>query len=262
MNRRLIGFTMIALVLAWSSTAFGQTWGGRGASAFGGGGFGTNSFGTGGFGNAGFGGSRFGSSGIGGMGGFGQSAFGNSGFGGNRGFGGGGFGNTGFGTGGFGNTGFGTGGGMYGGGQSFVGRDSADMQATFSQLNRTATQITNQMNRDMSRRTRRERQSQSSGENAPPQVRVELRLGFTAPQAAPGAVAERVRTRLGKILTQHNMAQPDVTMEGDVAVLRGVAESDSQRLVLERLVALEPGVRAVRNEMVVAAATADALPAP
>jgi hypothetical protein len=47
-------------------------------------------------------------------------------------------------------------------------------------------------------------------------------------------------------------------MEGDTAVLRGVAATDSQRLVLEKLVALEPGVRQVRNEMTVIAPPAAA----
>jgi hypothetical protein len=37
-------------------------------------------------------------------------------------------------------------------------------------------------------------------------------------------------------------------------VLRGVAESESQSAVLAQLIAMEPGVRAVRNEMTVAGA--------
>jgi hypothetical protein len=58
------------------------------------------------------------------------------------------------------------------------------------------------------------------------------------------------------------MAQPAVTMEGDTAVLRGVAASESERLVLEKLVMLEPGVRQVRNEMVVTAPPAAVRSAP
>jgi len=34
-------------------------------------------------------------------------------------------------------------------------------------------------------------------------------------------------------------------------VLRGTAESESQTQVLERLISMEPGVSAVRNEMIV-----------
>ena len=65
-------------------------------------------------------------------------------------------------------------------------------------------------------------------------------------------LANTIRTRLGRILATQNIAAPDLTMEGGVAVLRGVAATEGQRLVLERLVAMEPGVSAVRNEMTVA----------
>jgi hypothetical protein len=49
-------------------------------------------------------------------------------------------------------------------------------------------------------------------------------------------------------------------VEGDTVVLRGVAESESQALVLANLISLEPGVRAVRNEMTLAGAPAARAP--
>jgi hypothetical protein len=45
-------------------------------------------------------------------------------------------------------------------------------------------------------------------------------------------------------------------------VLRGTATDEGQRLVLEKLVALEPGVKSVRNEITIApSATQEDIPA-
>jgi PPE-repeat protein len=251
---------VVALAL-WSSRAvLAQSWMGAGGTpAFGGNAFGGGGFGTSGFGNAGFGASRFGSSGFGSRGlglsgfgnaGFGASRFGSGGFGGGFGGGGLGFGAGGSGFGGsvFGSRGFGMGG--YGGGPAFVGRDSADMAAAFSETGRAGNQFVGQMNRNINRPSRA-RPAAQPVENAPLPLRVELEVAFDAPRPTPVAITNRLRTRLGKILADHGIAQPEVTMEGDTAVLRGVAATESQRLVLEKLVALEPGVRQVRNEMLV-----------
>ena len=56
------------------------------------------------------------------------------------------------------------------------------------------------------------------------------------------------------------MTQPELTMQGDTAVLRGAVKSDGERQVIAQLVSLEPGVRDVRDEMTVAGA-ATAAPA-
>jgi BON domain len=241
-------FLMVAIAGGQSATA--QTWGGGGTSAFGSG-MGSSGFGSSSFGNAGFGGSRFGS------GGMGSNSFGNSGMGGGRfgsggfGGGGGGFGGGGFGGGGsaMGGQGFGMSG--YSGGQNFVGRDSADMASTFNQMGQAGTQFFNQMNRNMARSNRD--QQPAAIENPPQPVRVELQVAFNAPRPTPEVVANNLRRRLGKILAEHDVARPAVTMDGGTAVLSGVAATESQRLVLEKLVSLEPGVRQVRNEMVVIA---------
>jgi hypothetical protein len=119
-------------------------------------------------------------------------------------------------------------------------------------MGRAGTQFFNQMTRNMSPSTR-DRATAQPVANVPQPMRVELQVAFDAPRPVPVAVESKLRARLGKILAEHNIAQPAVTMEGDTAVLGGVAASESQRLVLEKLVSLEPGVREVRNEMVVIA---------
>lgn len=216
-----------------------------------------------------FGSSGFGSSGMGGSSGFGSGGLGSSGFGSGSGsgFGSSGFGNSGFGSssmGGFGNSGFGNsgfGGSQSGGGQNFVGRDATDMQATFMQSNRASTQFFNNMNRQMSSNNRRQAKS-SSSKNPPQKVRIDMKVGFNPPRISTDAVAAKLRTRLAKILTAHDMSQPVVTMQGDIAVLSGTAASDSERAVIAQLVSLESGVREVRNEMTVAGAASEAIAPP
>jgi BON domain len=227
---------------------------------------GTSAFGSGGgmsaFGSSGFGGNRFGSSM--GSGGFGSSGFGSSGFG-SGGFGSGGFGSSGFGS-SFGGSGFGSGGmsgfgsqgmGAMGGGgmggQNFIGRDSADMNAVMNQMGRAGTQFFNTMNRNMGGRNRnRQQQTEQTEADERPKMRIRLEVGFTAPRAAPSALAATMQRRLASLAVDHSLGQPQVVVEGDTVVLRGVAQSESQKLVLANLIALEPGVRAVRNEMTVA----------
>jgi hypothetical protein len=251
MTRPLLTASLLAaLVVAWSTVASGQViTGGSGTSAFGGGfgssGFGSSSFGSGRFGGAGFGATRFGSGGIG-TSGFGASPFGSSGLG-MSGFGGGGLGSS-----GFGGSGLTSGFGGYGGGQNFVGRDSADIAATFNQMGQAGAQFFNQMNRDMGRRNRDGQSAPSEVENAPQPMRVSIQVGFDVPRPAPQTIVSNLQARLGSILAAHDIAQPVLSVEGDTVVLRGVAATESQRLMLERLIGLEPGVRQVRNEMTVA----------
>jgi hypothetical protein len=181
------------------------------------------------------------------MSGFGQSAFGRSG----------GFGSSGFGTSGFGGQ------GMFGGqmgGQNFVGRDGGDMQAIMGQMGRAGAQFFSNMNRNMTNRNRNRQQPAQTEENERPPVRIRLEVGFAAPQSPPSAVASALTARLTRLAVDHSIGQPQISVEGDTVVLRGTAESESQRRVLERFVMLEPGVMQVRNEMVVAAPSDEELP--
>jgi hypothetical protein len=234
-------------------------------SGFGSSGMGSSGFGSSGFGSSGFGSSGFGSSGFGSSG-FGSSGFGNSGFGASR-FGSGGFGSSGFGSSRFGSSGMGSsgyGGGQYGGGQNFVGRDAADMQQVFGQMGRAGQQFFNQMNRNMGGRNNNNRRRITQKIQNPPQpTRVEVRVGFTPPRQAPSELANTIRTRIAKILVDHKMSPPVLNMDGDTAVISGVAASENERDVIAMLIALEPGVRDVRNEMTLAdSANVDTAPVP
>jgi BON domain-containing protein len=228
-------------------------------------------FGSGGGGNSGFGGgsggSGFGSSGFGGGGGgaFGSgtggfSGFGGSGFGGSSNFGGS-FGNA-FGSNGFGSTGMGGGGqgfgqGMNGGGQGgknggqqFIGRSNSDMQSMMKSMGNSSNQFFQQLNRTLGQGNRGKQTQQK--ENAKLSVPVRLNVAFASAPPQSTALATALHGHIDKLLAARTMAAPDIEVDGDTVVLRGTADSDSQRLVIEKLVSLEPGVYQVLNQMTVA----------
>jgi hypothetical protein len=229
-----------------SSSAFGSS---SGVRPLGQAGFGATQFGSG-FGSSGMGGFSGGGMGGLGMGGFGGGGFGSSGGGM---MGGMGLGNQMFG-------GMGMNGGM--GGQSFVGRDGGDMNAVMSQMGRAGTQFFNTMSQNMRGRNNRNRQQpeMDSGENERQDIRIRLEVGFAAPRPAPLALARTLQTRIARLSVDHSLGQPQIAVEGDTVVLRGVAESENQMMVLANLISLEPGVRVVRNEMTIAGADAAVTP--
>jgi hypothetical protein len=220
--RSLIVSAVVVLSVTMAHYASAQTRS-SGMSAFG--------SGSGGFGSSGFG-SSFGSGGFGS--GFGSSGFGSS------------FSSSGFGS-GFGSTGFGS---NQTGNKGFVGRDANDMQAIFTQLGRSSNQFFNNMNRQMARG----QQTSITTRNPPQPIRTEVQVAFAAPQPSADVVAKSLQIRLAKIMGEHHMTVPTVSVQNGTAVVSGVAKSENERSVIESLVSLEPGVRSVRNEMTVAGA--------
>ena len=254
MRRTCLPFVIAAILLAFAaSSAQAQRGGPGGGNAFNGmGGNGMNGMSSMGMGSGLGMGMGTGMSGLGGgMGGFGG---GMGGFGSGSGMGGFGSGMGGFGTSSLGGTGQSSFGNNSQNG-NFVGRDSADMTSVFNQLGRNSNRFFQQMNRNMSRGGNRGNRSTSQEQNAAPPVRVRLDVAFDRPVVRPAAMATTVHTRLSAVLAQRKFTVPDVEVVGDTVVLRGVAPSESQRLVIEKLVSLEPGVAAVDNQMTVAPAT-------
>jgi len=249
MQRTKLLFPLVAILLAIASSASAQRGGTGGAGGMSGfGGMSGMSSGMGGM-SGGMSGMSGGMGGMsGGMGGMSGMSSGMGGMG--SGFGSSGLGGTGMGQSGMGMT--------QQGNQAFIGRDSTDMTSVFNQLGRNSNQFFQQMNRNMSRGNRANRGSQE--ENAALAVRVRLDVAFDRPQVQPMAVGAAVRSRLENVLTRRKITAPNVEVVGDTVVLRGVAASESQRLVIEKLVSLEPGVMTVENQMTVAQSTAEQSP--
>ncbi|MCS7238701.1 MAG: BON domain-containing protein [Thermoguttaceae bacterium] len=78
-----------------------------------------------------------------------------------------------------------------------------------------------------------------------------VEAGFQYEPPAPPSVASTLQTRLEKAGLPGVGSSVQVAVEGDVVVLRGSVSSSHQRLLAENLARLEPGVRQVRNELVV-----------
>ena len=116
------------------------------------------------------------------------------------------------------------------------------------QGNRAMNQFFTNMNKSMSRGKNQKGKS-SNSENPPQPIRMEVKVAFNAPPVSANAVANVIQTRLTKILSDHHMSQPLITVQGDTAVITGEAKSDSERQTIGQLVSLESGIRAVRNEM-------------
>lgn len=205
---------------------------GGGAAGFGGGtgiGGGASGFGGGGFGGGGFGGGQTG-------GGFGGAGFG----GGASGFGGqGGFGQT-------------------GGGSGFVGRDSADVRSMFDNMSAQAGEFLNRVERSFNRNAGR---NADQGSDQRPPVRVKLRLGFT-PTVNRSATAGQGVARAMGLLSANGVTGVEARLQGGEVVLRGEVASASDRLLAEKIVALEPGVTRVQNQLRVAGAGPELAPPP
>jgi hypothetical protein len=249
-------FTFAVMVWAFVATTvlaqgFGNNGGQNGNAGGEGFGIGMNS----GFGSS-LGGIGTGSgSGLGGMmGGLGSSGsggMGGSGFGGSMG---------GLGTSGEGGSGPGQSGARQGVGQGrpgFVGRDSADMAAIFELLRGDGDETKGQSDGASGGGERGGRGGRGKGsgtkegqeENAKLLIRVRLDVAFQVPRPQSKVVATVVRDRLGSILARRNIPAPGVEFAGDTVILRGVAQDEDQRLLIEKLVSLEPGVGTIDNQM-------------
>ena len=240
-------FAAVAAFLAWPTMASAQRGGASGGVSSG---FGASSFGGAAgssFGRS-SGGSSFGASGFGG--GLGGSSFG-GGLGGSA-FGGSSFGGAGAGA------GFGAGlGGAFGQPGAFVGRSAADLDAFFSGANRRAQATAGE---SRSGRSRGDRGGSGDSDQRRPPVAVSLRPAPDLARAvARDATAPLRATRnAAAAIGRKGLRGVTVAVADGVATLEGTVATDDERLVAEKLLMLEPGVRTVENRL----AVAEPVPAP
>ena len=88
------------------------------------------------------------------------------------------------------------------------------------------------------------------------EVRIVLRLGFTPPKPAtialtrsPAAVASQLAGRMERSTWIQNRSPLQVQIDEGTATLQGVVSTEHDRVLAERLVLLEPGIRTVTNEL-------------
>lgn len=228
-------FAVAAAILLAPSESAGQGGGGAsgqlGVSSLGQGG-GRSSFGSGGLGSQGAGGAFGGSS-------FGSS-FGQSNAGANR------FGVSG-------SSGVGSG---ANGQPAFVGRSAADIQSFFG----------GQFDGSSGNRSRRSRSSRSeanpTGQRRPP-VDVRLSVDPKLLEAAGlDAAGQRAIQNASRLFARKGLDGVAAMASGGSVRLEGDVASEAERLLAEKLIAIEPGVREIENLLKVLPKAADSLPAP
>ncbi len=86
----------------------------------------------------------------------------------------------------------------------------------------------------------------------PPRVNdPRLTIGFDVPRAPTVKISEALTLQLKAIPALHPANQIEVLVTGDVATLRGVVASARDRTLAAQLVLFEPGISAVRNDLLV-----------
>ncbi len=95
-------------------------------------------------------------------------------------------------------------------------------------------------------------------------IRAVVRLGFPVEGRSSSATAQMVSDRFSKMPLPNNLGGIQITMENRTAVLRGQIDSAEDGKLVERLLSLEPGIDAVRNELQVAgqANSSEEVPSP
>jgi len=152
------------------------------------------------------------------------------------------------------------------GASQFIGMDAQDMMNVMSQMggptaggttswNRGGTTGRTSMGTGSTGRRQRQSQAQRGGQAASSpssEVRTSLRVDFVYPRPVSSQLAAELARRLARSTTIQAAGPIAVSTQGSTVTLRGTVGTDHGRRLAERLVLLEPGVRQVRNELLVA----------
>ncbi len=140
---------------------------------------------------------------------------------------------------------------MTNGSGSSANRLGSSSRSNLSSFGRSGFGTSSRSSRGSSYSSSRSRYGRNSGEL----IRSVLRVGFSA---EPQATATTTATNVLQVTPLSRIRQVEpitVRLEGDTAVLTGRVPTGHDRLLAERLVLLEPGIRAVRNEILVVEAS-------
>ncbi|MBW8884181.1 MAG: BON domain-containing protein [Planctomycetia bacterium] len=160
-----------------------------------------------------------------------------------------------------------------GGSTGFVGISSRNNQQAFNASGQGGTgnqnfnmlqQLATKSRQNQFNAQQAQKAGRTTGTQASAQFRVPLRLGFQPP-AAPNAPLPKLQNTITKVPGLTKLGPIEATLEGTTAVLRGRVATEADRQLADGLARLEPGIVAVRNELVVgsaAATTTEPLPSP
>lgn len=89
-------------------------------------------------------------------------------------------------------------------------------------------------------------QNQNTNQN---KVRAVMSLGFDGPAVNGAQVNSVLQDRLGRMSLPDRLKSIQVSVDGQTAVLKGTVASERDKKMMERLISLEPGVHAIKNEI-------------
>lgn len=81
-------------------------------------------------------------------------------------------------------------------------------------------------------------------------VRATVKIGFSVQRPTAAIRSERINARLDRIPLPQEVKNVRVEMNGTTAILVGEVPSQSNGALLERLLSLEPGIKAIDNRLV------------
>ncbi|MCH7752465.1 MAG: hypothetical protein IH898_09970 [Planctomycetes bacterium] len=141
--------------------------------------------------------------------------------------------------------------------RGFVGSDAQDMRNSFENMSGSqrrrvmfdsVVENLNQMRESNRQRDRRRR--------SPDPIRVQLRPSFDYPQLESRQVAVTLQSNLTRALDLQGLVAPRVELDGRTATVSGSVPNEHERAVIERMLALQPGVSIVKNLLTIAPAVA------
>jgi osmotically-inducible protein OsmY len=149
-----------------------------------------------------------------------------------------------------------------GGATGFVGSSANSISNQFSRVGTQGAvqagrvnfgSLTNLMNQSRQNQFNQQQaqKAQRSASQPKGQFRVPLRLGFQPTTTSSLATSNAMNQRMIKMPALSRAGRINASLEGQTAVLRGTVPTEADRALAEGLAKLEPGVMAVRNELVV-----------
>jgi hypothetical protein len=91
-------------------------------------------------------------------------------------------------------------------------------------------------------------------------IRTELCVAFDHTSPDPNKISVLLTQRLAAMKSIHCLAPVRVEVQGQVALLRGLVETEHDRSLAGQIVLLEPGIAALRNEIAVSTTPASSTP--
>lgn len=134
----------------------------------------------------------------------------------------------------------------------FVGNDAQSMRASFENMSgRQRRRVMFDMMVENLNEMRDRRAQRDQRRREPDPIRVQLRPSFNAPQLDSRQVAVTLQSNITKALDLQGLVAPRVELNNGTATVSGLVPSERERTVIERMIAMQPGVTRVENQLTV-----------